>query len=691
MMAQTGVVRFHGNLDPAAQEFRPARNPNPPFFAPLPLPPPPPPPQQQQLYYPPPAYEVQVVPFQYHHQQHHAAPPPPAASVAPPLPPPSPTATRALALGPVPGDASESWVRRELEVFGDVRAVQMERARRDGVVTVHFYDLRHAKRALRAIREQHMQRQCRLRDHYGALPAPAAEEPCCLGGAPAGLAAGPPAVWAQFVIPAVHAIPEGQNQGTIVVFNLDPEVSAAILRELFDPFGPVKELRETPFKKHQRFVEFYDVRDAAKALAQMNGKEIRGKNVVIEFSRPGGYNRKFLLDAASPNPFAHDSSYLYNSPAATYHAKIPNNSPPPPPPPPPLPLPRRAASPLGLRILQPSKADKKQLSGLGEASPNVAKSSVVEASMSRLSLSGGDAHRSERVDGEYCNKGSVVTARKSAKKRQGNSVKQQQSQSCRSSSGSSSGRPWKSNKQGRHKLDSRFVISEEGDAAVAEASSGDSRTTVMIKNIPNKYSQKLLLNMLDNHCIHCNEQVGEDHCEDDDRQPLSAYDFVYLPIDFNNKCNVGYGFVNMTTPQAARRLYKAFHLRHWEVFNSRKICEVTYARIQGLEALKEHFKNSKFPSEAEHYLPVVFSPPRDGRRLTEPLPVVGQPPPQQQQQRQRREGDNENEMEGGDERAGIDGNDVCCSEEGDGGCRGSGSQSSNGGDNGDDDGDKEKN
>lgn len=50
----------------------------------------------------------------------------------------------------------------------------------------------------------------------------------------------------------------------------------------------------------------------------------------------------------------------------------------------------------------------------------------------------------------------------------------------------------------------------------------------------------------------------------------------------SNKCNVGYGFVNMTSPQATWRLYKAFHLQHWEVFNSRKICEVTYARVQVL-------------------------------------------------------------------------------------------------------------
>ncbi|XP_022855342.1 protein terminal ear1-like [Olea europaea var. sylvestris] len=122
--------------------------------------------------------------------------------------------------------------------------------------------------------------------------------------------------------------------------------------------------------------------------------------------------------------------------------------------------------------------------------------------------------------------------------------------------------------------------------------------------------------MLDNHCIHCNEQIA-----DGDDQPLSAYDFVYLPIDFINKCNVGYGFVNMTSPEATMRLYKAFHNQSWEAFNSRKICEVTYGRLQGIEALKEHFKNSKFPGVAE-YMPVLFSPPRDGIRLTEPMSLV---------------------------------------------------------------------
>lgn len=52
-----------------------------------------------------------------------------------------------------------------------------------------------------------------------------------------------------------------------------------------------------------------------------------------------------------------------------------------------------------------------------------------------------------------------------------------------------------------------------------------------------------------------------------------------------------------------------------------------FFQLKGLESLKEHFKNSKFPCEMDHYLPVVFSPPRDGRLLTEPLPIGGQRQP----------------------------------------------------------------
>lgn len=44
---------------------------------------------------------------------------------------------------------------------------------------------------------------------------------------------------------------------------------------------------------------------------------------------------------------------------------------------------------------------------------------------------------------------------------------------------------------------------------------------------------------------------------------------------------------------------------------------------QGLEALKEHFKNSKFACETDEYLPVLFEPARDGKQLSAPMPIGG--------------------------------------------------------------------
>eukprot|EP01035_Chromulina_nebulosa_P019345 gene19345-25210_t len=48
----------------------------------------------------------------------------------------------------------------------------------------------------------------------------------------------------------------------------------------------------------------------------------------------------------------------------------------------------------------------------------------------------------------------------------------------------------------------------------------ETRTTIMVRNIPNKYTQRMLL-------------------EEVDVNNKGTYDFFYLPIDFKNKCNVG--------------------------------------------------------------------------------------------------------------------------------------------------------
>jgi hypothetical protein len=42
--------------------------------------------------------------------------------------------------------------------------------------------------------------------------------------------------------------------------------------------------------------------------------------------------------------------------------------------------------------------------------------------------------------------------------------------------------------------------------------------------------------------------------EEVDGSHKGSYDFFYLPIDFKNKCNVGYCFINFLEPKIMIRL-----------------------------------------------------------------------------------------------------------------------------------------
>ncbi|CAN6479969.1 unnamed protein product [Victoria cruziana] len=146
-------------------------------------------------------------------------------------------------------------------------------------------------------------------------------------------------------------------------------------------------------------------------------------------------------------------------------------------------------------------------------------------------------------------------------------------------------------------------------------------TTVMIRNIPNKLSREMLVGKLEGHCLEMNDRIrSEGSCtggKEETVEPLSEFDFVYLPMDFRNKCNLGYAFVNFTSPAATWRLYRSLHNQEWRCYSSKKICEICYARIQGKEALKNHFRNSNFTCDSFEFLPIEFSPPRDGSSASE--------------------------------------------------------------------------
>ncbi|XP_027355823.1 protein MEI2-like 1 isoform X2 [Abrus precatorius] len=127
----------------------------------------------------------------------------------------------------------------------------------------------------------------------------------------------------------------------------------------------------------------------------------------------------------------------------------------------------------------------------------------------------------------------------------------------------------------------------------------DNRTTLMIKNIPNKYTSKMLLAAIDEQC-------------------RGTYDFLYLPIDFKNKCNVGYAFINMIDPGQIIPFHKAFNGKKWEKFNSEKVAVLAYARIQGKSALIAHFQNSSLMNEDKRCRPILFH--TDGPNAGDPEP-----------------------------------------------------------------------
>ncbi|WOL03667.1 protein terminal ear1 [Canna indica] len=502
----------------------------------------------------PAAPEFHPAPRGHYPQFYHPLPPPPPPPVA--FPAPSAAATRAVVLSMVPQHVSEAEVREAMKAFGGVQAVDMGALATEGVVTVHFYDLRSAHAVVAAVWRQQAGRGL-VCVHPGAAESWGWFGAGAMASRNLHYSGGPP-VWAQFAAAGI----DEPNQGFILVLNLHPNMSCSAVAQIFEAFGAVKEVMEVPSKQHHKMVEFYDKRDAARAMSELNGKDIHGRRLALQFAAAGSQM----------------SIYSWKKNNST-HCKFS--------------FPPRLVK--GSKWIRNSN-DCAPTNPLSSSSPK----QVVRSQSIRDSCS-------------------TETKKKENTSPPPPWSKQLQLQQHQRRSGRGGRKCWKknhSNKEG----ESGFLFKEmQQDESSCPSPCRDSRTTVMIRNIPNKYSQKLLLDMLDDHCLQCNVQIGDT----DGHEPYSAYDFVYLPIDFINKCNVGYGFVNMTSPEAAFRLYKAFHQRPWDVFNSRKICQITYARLQGLEALMAHFKSSNLATDKDEYMPVAFSPPRDGKQLPDPVLITG--------------------------------------------------------------------
>ena len=100
----------------------------------------------------------------------------------------------------------------------------------------------------------------------------------------------------------------------------------------------------------------------------------------------------------------------------------------------------------------------------------------------------------------------------------------------------------------------------------------DTRTTIMIKNIPNKFTREMLIKIIDQNF-------------------RGTYDVFILPTDSNHYKNFGYSFINFTNSYYIPYFYYMFNGNKWSFTNSKKICEITYSKIQGKNNLLNHYPN----------------------------------------------------------------------------------------------------
>jgi hypothetical protein len=105
----------------------------------------------------------------------------------------------------------------------------------------------------------------------------------------------------------------------------------------------------------------------------------------------------------------------------------------------------------------------------------------------------------------------------------------------------------------------------------ASTTAWDNVYTVMMRNLPNKVTQDLLLEELD--------EAGFGN----------TYDFVHLPIDPDTTTNKGYAFINFVTPGFAHMFKQHFEGWRFQNFNSHKVVSVVPAVVQGYDANYAHY------------------------------------------------------------------------------------------------------
>ncbi|KAK2989458.1 hypothetical protein RJ640_023616, partial [Escallonia rubra] len=567
--------------------------------------------------------------------------------------------SRTLFVRNINSNVEDSELRSLFEQYGDVRTLYTACKHR-GFVMISYYDIRAARTAMRALQNKPLRRR-KLDIHFS--------------------------------IPKDNPSEKDINQGTLVVFNLDASVSNDDLRQIFGTYGEVKEIRETPHKRHHKFVEYYDVRAAEAALKSLNRSDIAGKRIKLEPSRPGGARRKYQLshelEQDETRTFRHQvGSPLTNSPPGnwTNFSSSAEHSP----------VQSFSRTP-GLETLSP--INNNHLPGLASILSNHVSNPLKVAPIGKDQGRGGHLNlvipntkatqgasyqhshsfSEQKLSvspgpispfGESSTNPSGIGTLSGPQFLWGSPTPYSEGTNSSGWPTSSVGLPFASNGQrqgypyaNQHKsflgshhhhhvgsaptgvpLDRHFGYFPESPetsfmSPVAFGGVGLSRTnasyltnmgvrgpmsvSVAASGIESGSPSSTMMSMPRNSPVFFGNASyqGQGAISDGltergrsrrmllaaiDENHMGAYDFLYLPIDFKNKCNVGYAFINMVSPSHIISFYQVFSGKKWEKFNSEKVASLAYARIQGKGALVTHFQNSSLMNEDKRCRPILF-------------------------------------------------------------------------------------
>jgi hypothetical protein len=171
---------------------------------------------------------------------------------------------RRLLLSAIPPDVNEFDIRAAAGRFGDIAMVEIDRNTRSALV--QFFDIR----AAAAMRGNG------IRIHGQSVSVVFA----------------PPET--------IKNRRKPPNNGTVVIFHLEPGTPDEAVREELSKYGVVRQVRSPPDRDTQRFVEFWDLRDAEAAIRGIKGKMLLNARVSVEFSLPGGYRKNLEVSEWRP-------------------------------------------------------------------------------------------------------------------------------------------------------------------------------------------------------------------------------------------------------------------------------------------------------------------------------------------------------------------------------------------------------